>query len=81
MPRLWAGLTLLSERVARGHALCVGDHAGEDAQILQGGAVEDGSGPERGDSANQANGDDLTLSLTRGSWKSTGMRTLTCSLR
>lgn len=42
-------LTLLSECVAGGNAVSVGDHTGEDAQILQGGTVEDGSGPEDGD--------------------------------
>lgn len=38
-------LTLLSKRVAGGDAVSVGDHTGEGAQILQGGTVEDSSGP------------------------------------
>ena len=43
-----AGLTFLGECVAGGEALCVGDHAGEGPQVLQGGVVEDSSGPGRG---------------------------------
>lgn len=39
-------LTLLGECVAGGHAFSVGDHTGEDAQILHGETVENSSGPE-----------------------------------
>ena len=44
-------LTFLGECVTGGDALCVGDHAGEDPQVLQGGVVEDSSGPGGGGGA------------------------------
>lgn len=45
MHKAEVGLTLFSQRVTGRHAVSFGGHAGEGAQILQGGVVEDGPGP------------------------------------